>query len=301
MASQPNFYIVRPGTIPHLTADGGVIHEPNIVPLIPADMLPQYIELEGVSRHLRFAQTAGMTNLGNMDAPEGQYRVRFNLSQSEDNNDEILKAANDSGAVPVTPESTLGCSEAEHDKDTERLQKVHEKSQNIHCAPKTVPRTGLASSRHNIDNQPPPPISQASSPPLKLREETDKATHPVESKPPQKKTYCTFWVRHGWCQYNRNCRYKHQMPTTMKGLKSVGLQGWPQWMHDYMQTERLPAPPPQVKTAVLPNSRSQSDMIEKAAKGRNDDIADKEPSASKRGGKKGANKDEPVEDLIDLL
>jgi hypothetical protein len=47
-----------------------------------------------------------------------------------------------------------------------------------------------------------------------------------------KKIYCTYWIRHGECDYiQQGCRYKHEMPD-LKTLKSIGFQGVPRWYRE---------------------------------------------------------------------
>lgn len=65
MDSTPRFFIVRnpgpPGTVVQDTQPG---KQSSIVPLIPVDILPPWVKIEGYPRGLSIEQTAGMTSLG---------------------------------------------------------------------------------------------------------------------------------------------------------------------------------------------------------------------------------------------
>jgi hypothetical protein len=52
---------------------------------------------------------------------------------------------------------------------------------------------------------------------------------PTES---DKKEYCTYWIRHGECDYmQQGCRYKHDMPDLMT-LRSIGFRIVPEWYRE---------------------------------------------------------------------
>lgn len=44
-----------------------------------------------------------------------------------------------------------------------------------------------------------------------------------------KGNYCRHYCLHGNCRWGNTCRFRHEMPTTIEGLQSVGLRDWPQW------------------------------------------------------------------------
>ena len=55
--------------------------------------------------------------------------------------------------------------------------------------------------------------------------------------PPQQRIYCRYWVNYGMCDYTHSqygCRYKHEMPTDIETLGTLGLREIPQW---YQQTK----------------------------------------------------------------
>jgi hypothetical protein len=53
------------------------------------------------------------------------------------------------------------------------------------------------------------------------------------------KEYCTYWIRHGECDYmQQGCRYKHDMPDLMT-LRSIGFRNVPEWYRERMNRRPL--------------------------------------------------------------
>ncbi|KAJ5281099.1 hypothetical protein N7478_006471 [Penicillium angulare] len=50
---------------------------------------------------------------------------------------------------------------------------------------------------------------------------------------PQGKVYCSYWLRHGECDYQQQgCLYKHEMPLELKTIQSLGLADIPRWYRE---------------------------------------------------------------------
>ncbi|KAI8632237.1 hypothetical protein F5Y19DRAFT_355953 [Xylariaceae sp. FL1651] len=49
------------------------------------------------------------------------------------------------------------------------------------------------------------------------------------------KIYCRHWCHHGKCKWNEACRYRHEMPRTVRELREVGLAGFPGWWETHRQ------------------------------------------------------------------
>jgi hypothetical protein len=83
-----------------------------------------------------------------------------------------------------------------------------------------------------------------------------RSNQPGKGSYPDNKVYCSYWIRHGECDYmQQGCRYKHEMPD-LKTLKSIGFQSVPRWYRERINM-----------AAALP-TRPQSDfrrMIQAAA------------------------------------
>lgn len=80
LSTEPSFFIIR-NTIPHPRHNDGPTngggYEQRLVPLIPADLLPEWLEVQHFPQSLTFAQTVGMTSLGSFMPPKEVSRVRF--------------------------------------------------------------------------------------------------------------------------------------------------------------------------------------------------------------------------------
>ncbi|WYZ42839.1 hypothetical protein EsH8_VI_000538 [Colletotrichum jinshuiense] len=48
-----------------------------IVPLIPVDLLPEYVDILSVPRNMTIEETTGMSNLGTFSKPEGHFQLHF--------------------------------------------------------------------------------------------------------------------------------------------------------------------------------------------------------------------------------
>ncbi|KAN0075661.1 hypothetical protein V8E54_006931 [Elaphomyces granulatus] len=58
-------------------------------------------------------------------------------------------------------------------------------------------------------------------------------------RPRRKKLFCSYWLRHGECDYEQQgCRFKHEMPTDLKTLEVLGLRDIPLW---YREKYKLPS------------------------------------------------------------
>lgn len=43
------------------------------------------------------------------------------------------------------------------------------------------------------------------------------------------KAVCRHWCHHGTCMWGMDCRNQHRMPTTLEGLREIGLKDFPTW------------------------------------------------------------------------
>ncbi|OHE90688.1 hypothetical protein CORC01_14017 [Colletotrichum orchidophilum] len=62
---RPTHFIIREGS------------PGSIVPVIPVDLLPDYVTVLGLSRKLTIGETAGMSNLGTFTKPKGHFQLQF--------------------------------------------------------------------------------------------------------------------------------------------------------------------------------------------------------------------------------
>ncbi|KAL0936485.1 zinc finger DNA-binding protein [Colletotrichum truncatum] len=67
----PEHFIIRKG-----------VNQSTLVPLIPVDLLPSYVEIVGLPRDMTIRETVGMSNLGEFTKPPGHFQLHF-MSPSE--------------------------------------------------------------------------------------------------------------------------------------------------------------------------------------------------------------------------
>ncbi|KAH7162957.1 hypothetical protein B0J13DRAFT_25122 [Dactylonectria estremocensis] len=229
---KPLFYLIRPGEERFTTA-GKLIAQPGtVVPLVPIDLLPRWLEIDGAPRSLQPEDMAGMTNLGFYHAEPEAYVLRF------------LRLDDDTESPSQSPSHDQN--EGNDDTDESRTESpsssIVERSSSAGSAsansprPKPVkgPSRGLASSRFNSQN------SQHTDSPL---------LHAASGSPAKAKgLFCRFWCHNGTCKWATICRYQHTMPTTTEDLVSVGLTKLPDWW--LATTGELPMLPGQRKKAA---------------------------------------------------
>ncbi|KAI6351817.1 hypothetical protein MCOR25_009727 [Pyricularia grisea] len=76
MALLLQYYLVRP--VRKMQTDSGYVSIPESkVPMIPIDILPEWIEIVGLPRSLRDNHAVGLTSLGHVEKPEEMLEVRL--------------------------------------------------------------------------------------------------------------------------------------------------------------------------------------------------------------------------------
>ena len=94
---------------------------------------------------------------------------------------------------------------------------------------------------------------------------------------PEKKEYCTYWIRTGECDYaQQGCMYKHEMPDDEK-LRALGFRKKPQWWQEKDRVVR----PSSEKTTVGPIVRPAVWL--KQAKGSDPDVGSDADESSAAG------------------
>lgn len=252
MQPKLDHFIVRPDT------DDGT--PGPIVPLVAVDQLPEWMQLADVPRELNAEQTIGLTNLGIVNKEDDSVfevrlhhgKIRAILNTADDKTDshspgggkskakanKTKKAANHAETKGKSIEKTASeeslPTSAGSSSTTEPgpVEKQH---------PRTLPaQPMLSASRHNTANtavgtQTRHNVSEKSLRPH-MTEAKGEETQPVVSKhitttksDKQPTTFCRHWCHHGTCKWGLQCRYQHRMPTTVEGLREVGLKDFPTW------------------------------------------------------------------------
>ncbi|RGP74349.1 transcription factor [Fusarium longipes] len=248
---KPEFFLIRPGA-EKITPTGRVIVQPaTAVPLIPVDLLPEWVEVVGVPRSLSAEETKDMGNLGVVHEEQHTYRLQFDpisedevCASNEAEEENHLESATNPG---VNVRGSLGSYESSH----EGHQSTAFKS--IPARPSTpqiklkAPQ-GLSSSCHNPENK-----QQSSQPkPAPQKEPSPNPTNNTSSTP-QLPSPCRHWCHHGVCKWGLDCHYEHIMPTSPAGLTEVGLSKFPDW---WLQARGvMPMPPEVLRAADVSSAR----------------------------------------------
>jgi hypothetical protein len=261
MAPRVHHFIVRPEVIKRLPT--GLAVEQALVPLIPFDELPEWLDIIGVPRNLTVEQAKHLTNLGCYD-PQGMHDVELIIDEPE-------SGASDAGATVTSgpaleaPSSAVSEGNAKpHGLQQSRwADSVDDDSNTVPDKPGAMVLPALTTAVHPADRmmahispgQPPltstapssgpnstacqaPPLPPASNDPTPGVANTPSVTiakasshNPSSSATvtPKKRVHCRHWVHHGTCKWAPFCRFAHKMPATLAGLAEVGLDDFPSW------------------------------------------------------------------------
>ena len=244
MASQPRFFITRRSTTgSHPSYAGLAGHESRIVPLIPIDLLPEWVDVEGVARQLTLEETAGMTNLGGFAAVKEPLKLKFLNLQSEENaaakhsqftdrsRITSLSSSTDDenvGTGPVVarraPNQLLQPPQSQEHVDCEKAKSVPGSTSDTSSSPSTLPAPprGPRGTRHETSSH----VTTISAPP-DPENSWGSASNASSELPPLTKP-CFDWWRHGYCRRRRTCPFKHEKPQTALELPNNGYDDWTQ-------------------------------------------------------------------------
>jgi hypothetical protein len=254
MQPRLDHFIVRPDTEDGMPGP--------IVPLIAVDQLPDWMQVAGVPRGLDAEQTIGLTNLGIIEmGQDSTFEVRLHHDKIR----AILDCADDATDSYSSGDGKARAKATKNKRTTsvcEIKSKTNEKAASDESLPpspggsidagphvvgKPLPRghsTGRMAStfRHNIDNSavdvqarggsnsavknPRPHMVEATR--NEPRHTGPQRTTAKQDKQPAT-AFCRHWCYHGTCKWGLQCRYVHRMPTTVEGLREVGLKDFPTW------------------------------------------------------------------------
>jgi hypothetical protein len=227
-------FLVRPGPTEQ-TPTGPCATTGPLVPLIPVDLLPEWLEIKGVPRSLELGQTENMTNLGAFHRPANPiFAIRI-VSESE--------APADPAPVRVASTSISSVHDQPQQPQQQPQQHLDVSPAGEHSRPPSAQgSTGSLTSVPSSSSDNNETASLASLGLLNLPYPTpypgggrggplsSKGKHTKGGKNAMKNGgYCKYWCRTGKCDYGRGCIYKHHMPENLEGLHKVGLREYPPW------------------------------------------------------------------------
>ncbi|KAJ5679640.1 hypothetical protein N7462_007884 [Penicillium macrosclerotiorum] len=207
MSSQarPSFFCTRPNGV--------------LTPLVAVDDLPSHIIIRGVSRTLTAGDTQGMTSCG-VAAPRSE---------------------------PWTIDGTVPPVQGvANEDDLAELQAVLLKimaddniASHLRLSIKDILYRGLNSS-WAIEGPTVNPMTAIQSNIPGYYGNNGSHKHQAYNS---KKEYCSYWIRHGECDYQQQgCLYKHEMPTDPAMLEKLGLRDIPRWYREKFNVASLLQP-----------------------------------------------------------
>ncbi|KAJ5564738.1 hypothetical protein N7513_000980 [Penicillium frequentans] len=189
--------------------------EGNFTPLVPLDEFPPNISIRGVSRILTPAQTQGMTSCGMARARTEPWAFEgaSTLAPSSKNDLTELKSA----LIKMIGDNSLPT----HYRDL--IQNIMSRCLiNIPCAQTTTPAAPAAAV----------PASAKKGTSL-LGDDRRAPVSCEQDRIPNRKKYCSYWIRHGECDYlQQGCMYKHEMPLEPGLIEELGLRDIPRWYRE---------------------------------------------------------------------
>ncbi|KAJ5777907.1 hypothetical protein N7520_001153 [Penicillium odoratum] len=210
--SSAHFFCARP--------DGG------LTPMIPLDELPVDLSVRGIPRTITAAETQGMTSCGVATARSEPWVVdgatptalNEDLSQLKS---ALIKFISD-GNIPAGARSIVQNFLTRHLDAVPMGQVVSSTSTqdapayaNAHDSMATLPAANSAIVQQNA------------------------ASAGDERRSIHRKKYCSYWIRHGECDYQQQgCLYKHEMPVEPRLIEELGLRDIPRW---YREKHNVPS------------------------------------------------------------
>ncbi|KAK2879928.1 hypothetical protein FQN49_000740 [Arthroderma sp. PD_2] len=177
----------------------------TLTALIAVDELPHYVSIRGVPRTLNHSDTHGMTSLGTVKS-RGQFYLLDNAIQHASKVGE--EKLNNLGYSLM---SGRGLEDYGHFAIATQCSVLDSKvAENPEWAPTTAGGQQVVKSNSGNRNG--------------KGGQNGNAT---------KKEYCSFWLRHGECDYQQQgCIFKHEMPTDKPTLDKLGLRDIPRWYRE---------------------------------------------------------------------
>lgn len=244
MPPRLRFFIVRPEVATQTPTGAPHKQLGPIVPLIPADELPDWLDVVGAPRELSVEQTMSLSNLGTVAKNDEPFPVRIaysalDLSRPQQPQQQLPGATIDSWAdeIPDIPPPQPPVDPADEMKAHWTTEPRHGLSSSIHNRPDGSPNSTASTSTkttthpyHTPPPSPPTAVPVPAGPTTHQHQPPVPAPAPAPSPQTQKSDdYCRHWCHHGTCKWGNQCRYQHVMPTTTQGLVDVGLREFPTW------------------------------------------------------------------------
>ncbi|KAI1610074.1 hypothetical protein EDD36DRAFT_63458 [Exophiala viscosa] len=202
-----------------------------LVPLIALDELPANVQIRGVPRSLTAFNIAGMTPLGFCESRHQFYVVEGVNNTKYDHFSGVLpsRASIPQASKPVVSFPT---DQATSPFVLPAASPFPEQHLNDSSSNSTISFNQSAATATRTSANP----SATTSPEPAAVPAWRKNAAPEDVKPPTsvpitgQKVYCSYWLRKGECDFaQQGCIYKHEMPTDLETLLTVGFTDIPLW------------------------------------------------------------------------
>ncbi|KGO37761.1 Zinc finger, CCCH-type [Penicillium expansum] len=227
--SRPQFFCTRP--------DG------TLTPLVAVDELPSNVTIRGVSRTLNAGETQGMTSCGLATQRSEPWSV-----------DGVAKSSDRESGKEALP-----------DMHSLLLQILTNKNvpEAMRASAQAILFQGVDSPRGPGGQGTPANGLSPIAPTFYAKNSQVGNKH----TPSSKKEYCSYWIRHGECDYSQQgCLYKHEMPTEFHMIEKLGLRDIPRWYREKHNVQSFLHPnrtqlaiAPQQPMRALPSPDSPTD------------------------------------------
>ncbi|OQE96594.1 hypothetical protein PENNAL_c0001G07567 [Penicillium nalgiovense] len=219
---RPQFFCTRP--------DG------TLTPLVAVDELPTNVTIRGVSRILNAGETQGMTSCGLATQRPEPWSVD-GVTQSSEREGEKKEPIPDMHSLLL--QILTNKNVPDHMRASAQAILFHGVEGSNGLAGQGTPTNGLS---------PTAPSFYA------------KGHQGNKHGPSSKKEYCSYWIRHGECDYSQQgCLYKHEMPDEKHLIEKLGLRDIPRWYREKYNVKSLLHPNqnrPQLAIADQPPMRA---------------------------------------------
>ncbi|KIW11450.1 hypothetical protein PV08_10750 [Exophiala spinifera] len=230
---KPQFFLTRPNGA--------------MVPLVAMDEMPFHVQIRGVPRSLTAFDIGGMTPLGLVESRHEYHVVEAmnNMNNIAHRNPTTGQKPSDlpsslvsqhlgvalcpspvvkfPGSITQPSDTTSSSFSTEDGKTNTPAGSSVDSSADTNTAPCPVP----AWRQHATTNVAAPATT-------KIEDSKSTANAATASNTAKaltgKKVYCSYWLRKGECDFaQQGCIYKHEMPTDLETLQSVGFTDIPLW------------------------------------------------------------------------
>ncbi|KAI9784267.1 MAG: hypothetical protein M1839_002327 [Geoglossum umbratile] len=294
-------------------------------PLIPADELPIDVAIVGVPKVMSFAQTTGMTSVGEVVASGLHYEVKLenDIDRQPGVKPPLMSPTFHTSGTALARQalfmgdglgiSSLPYSSAMSGPSTPATGSPSQTNSNMGFKWPDNRQSGGPNRGDTTDRSEGPPVGSAGldkenlelasqetdldaprRSPLGAQAVIDAITSSTRTtvraplsdrvfqrsnKPgngPLKdgsKTYCSYWLRHGECDYTQQgCKYMHEMPEDRDTLSRIGLRDYPRWWKELnalsplaWRQQRPPGPGDKASPTATPQSPAVNGAEENTA------------------------------------